>query len=293
MINYFLKDLKFLRSSMNTLLSKRDEAWYRHRKFDQQLLVASFILLLIAGVLSSFGGYHAGFFSLQALTTELLPSAAWANITFIGDTLVALTIALFFSYRYPKIVLAILIAAIVGTIMIQGMKHAFDMGRPLTVYGQDMLHLIGPGYRKNAFPSGHTATAFTLAGILYRCTDSRTSRYGILATAILVGISRVACGVHWPIDVVVGAALGLFSAWIGIRLSDYLKLGLNTYTALSTLLVASAYMLISYDGGFETTAYFAQVLGVAALAYWLLCWAMTLVSFNTRIARRLGWVSSR
>jgi membrane-associated phospholipid phosphatase len=287
MFKQILLNALFLRVSLNALFKNRDQALYHNRDGDKAILFVSAALFVLAYILYVSGGYHMGFLTLQSYSHWLLPASAWANITFVGDTMVSLTIALFFSYRYPKIVIAVFISASVGTVMIQGMKHAFDLGRPLTVYSSDMLQLIGPAYKKNAFPSGHTATAFILAGILFRCTKNRGSRQGIMLFAILVGLSRVACGVHWPIDVAVGAGIGLLSAWIGIRLSDYWRVGLNTYAALSTLFVTAAYMLIRYDGGFESTGYFAQVLGITALLYWTFCWGLTLLSFNTRLARWL------
>lgn len=289
MLKQLFRNAVILRTDLNALFRHRDEAWFQNRDADTMLLLMSAALLTLAFVLYMSAGYHMGFLEVQAFTQKILPAAAWANITFVGDTIVALTFALFFSYRYPKIVIAVFIAAVLGTLAIQGMKHAFDLGRPLTVYSQDMIQLVGPAYKKNAFPSGHTATAFILAGILFRCSQNRLSRQGIMLAACLVGLSRVACGVHWPIDVAVGASIGLLSAWVAIRLSDYCRVGLNTYAALSTLFVTAAYLLISYDGGFKSTTYFAQVLGVAALLYWFLCWGLTLLSFaNARFSPKLN-----
>jgi membrane-associated phospholipid phosphatase len=235
-----------------------------------------------------FGGYHSGFSELHTFTRALLPDMAWANITFIGDTLVALTIGLFFSYRYPKIAIAMIISALLCTLLTQGMKHAFSMGRPLTIFSADIIDVIGPAYKENALPSGHTATAFTLAGLLFRCTGSHSIRQLTLLAAILVGVSRVACGVHWLIDIAVGGALGLLSAWAGIRASDLIRTGINTYTALCSLMLVSAYMLLSHDGGLPATSHLAQGLGFAALFYWLMCWSLTLASLDRRVSRWLG-----
>lgn len=94
----------------------------------------------------------------------------------------------------------------------------------------------------NSFPSDHTMVVFALAGtlILHRKWE------GILWTivAALVAISRVWCGIHYPGDVIIGAIIGLMSAWVvktylpawgivGILLTYILKL--YNYTEAKTL----------------------------------------------------------
>jgi undecaprenyl-diphosphatase len=61
--------------------------------------------------------------------------------------------------------------------------------------------------RSSSFPSGHTASAFAFAtaaaGTIPRL------RPELLALAGLVGYSRVHTGVHYPADVIAGAAIGV------------------------------------------------------------------------------------
>ena len=61
------------------------------------------------------------------------------------------------------------------------------------------------------FPSGHTATSFAMAVILYR---ELPKKYGIcfLVLAGLIALSRLYLGVHYPTDVLAGAISGTLIA---------------------------------------------------------------------------------
>ncbi len=75
-----------------------------------------------------------------------------------------------------------------------------------------------------SFPSTHTALAFALAFSLYFINR----RLGIifLVLALLIGISRIFVGVHWPSDVLSGIILGfIFSSLINkVLVNKFLNL---------------------------------------------------------------------
>jgi undecaprenyl-diphosphatase len=67
-----------------------------------------------------------------------------------------------------------------------------------------------------AFPSGHSANAMVLGlGLALLATASGRGRRAALALglafALIVGLTRLILGVHWPSDVVGGWTLG--AAW--------------------------------------------------------------------------------
>ena len=98
--------------------------------------------------------------------------------------------------------------SVVGTFALtMGLKYIVDRTRPYDAY-PDLIH---PHSIESdpSFPSGHTASAFALATSL--CI--RYPKWYVIAPSALwagsVAISRMYEGVHYPTDVMAGAALGV------------------------------------------------------------------------------------
>ena len=63
-----------------------------------------------------------------------------------------------------------------------------------------------------AFPSGHAAIFFALAMATFFFRKSWS--YYFFAGAFLISLARVYVGVHWPLDVLGGAVVGIISAFV-------------------------------------------------------------------------------
>jgi membrane-associated phospholipid phosphatase len=220
--------------------------------------------------LANMADNHALFLALNDLAAGL-PDWFWSDTTILGDTLVALCLALPFLRLRPDLVLASLIASVPAALMSHGLKRALDMPRPFAVLG-DAVHVIGPHLTAGSFPSGHTTTAFVLASVLAAGLP-RATAFGVLILALLVGLARIAVGAHWPLDIAGGMACGWVSALIGLYLTRRFCNPDNAAVreGIRLLLIAcSAYLFFQYNSGYPLARPFEQALSLGVLVYHLL-----------------------
>jgi membrane-associated phospholipid phosphatase len=192
----------------------------------------------------------------------------WSYATVLGDT-VSLLLILIFCGRRPQVVWQFFIAAFFAIVWTQGLKVPLSILRPPAVLGSEQFHLIGALLQHNSFPSGHTTTIFLLAGILCLQQIKNSIKLVLLSLALLVGISRIACGVHWPLDVL-GGALGGWSAavvgnWLGMRWQVGLGITLQRVFAL-LLLSVSCWVIFHRPEEFTRTHLFQVSLALFATA---------------------------
>lgn len=108
-----------------------------------------------------------------------------------------------------------------ATVLTFGLKYVFNRQRPYLSY-PDRVHPYS--YEDDpSFPSGHTAGAFSLATSL--CL--RYPKWYVIAPSALwacsVGFSRMSEGVHYPSDVLAGAAIGAGCAVVNVYVNRWLN----------------------------------------------------------------------
>ncbi len=141
------------------------------------------------------------------LTCWMILITGLGNLDF-ATALTTLATLFLFACREWREGLGVAAASLSSWLLYSWLKPVFQRPRP------DLPHLVPAG--GYSFPSGHaTATAalfFTLAMIYCHHTGYRTGRALVLAVAallvLLVGVSRVYLGVHYPSDVLAGWAAG-------------------------------------------------------------------------------------
>jgi len=103
---------------------------------------------------------------------------------------------------FATLAVALLFATIVAD---YALKPAFDRTRPFVA--SPAVLVIGGRPHDASFPSGHAANAFAAALVLSTTVPSGRMVWWPLAIAI--AYSRVYLGVHYPLDVIGGAVVGL------------------------------------------------------------------------------------
>ena len=99
------------------------------------------------------------------------------------------------------------------------------MGLTVNVFKQTASVERPDGSSLNSFPSGHTATAFMGAELMYQEYKDTSIWYGISGYAVAAGtgIFRMYNNRHWLSDVVAGAGVGILSAKAGYWLYPYVS----------------------------------------------------------------------
>lgn len=155
---------------------------------------------------------------------------AGRDVTSLGSfsilaLIVILTLISLLLMRRPKTAAYVAFAVVSGTILSTVFKQIYDRPRPEMAQAMRVF--------TSSFPSGHatvsTIVYLTLASLLAPlCADRRMGALCIVTgifLALLVGVSRVYLGVHYPTDVLAGWSLGASWAllcWVGANI-----LGLN------------------------------------------------------------------
>lgn len=181
--------------------------------------------------------------------------AFWEYVTTFGDALVVFSLALLLLGRRPMLLWTLLFSAMVSTVIVHGLKEWALVMRPPAVIPADELTVIGVAHKAVSFPSGHTTAIFTLIALL--SLQRRIApgwKFALLSLGVLVGISRMAVGVHWPIDVLGGAVIAWCSMLVACFFAPQIPWGTTQraqrFFAVLLLLVAVALMFF-HDSGYE------------------------------------------
>ncbi len=192
-------DLNFSKTSFLGLVIREN------RVFILPFLLFAALFLILLGIYGNhqlflyFNSYHSSASDFIFLC-----------LTNLGDGLVAALLILFLLWISYREALTFLVITLIITILVNLFKDYLfpELNRPVAFFGtSQVLHLI-PGYKPpmlSTFPSGHTATAFSVGLYLSFLLKNRLAKFCLFVLAFFVGYSRIYLSAHFPADVVAGA----------------------------------------------------------------------------------------
>jgi len=142
----------------------------------------------------------------------------WIFLTTIGDAGIIWILLSLGLVAHPKTRTLGLTctAALVFSVLITnlGLKNLVARPRPYTHF--DVSLLINEKW-DYSFPSGHTSASFAVAYVLFK-NKFKLRRVPVylfaLVLAVLMGFSRLYLSVHFPTDILAGAGVGIFCAYL-------------------------------------------------------------------------------
>ncbi len=145
----------------------------------------------------------------QSLHTPIMDKlmVAFTMLGEAGAVWIALAIILLCTKKYRMCGATMAVSLILSLIFCNGiMKPIIHRSRPFWIDETLCANLLVAQPTDFSFPSGHTSASFSAAVALF----TRNKKLGIpaIVLAILISVSRLYIGVHFPTDVLVSVVLG-------------------------------------------------------------------------------------
>ncbi|NTW48182.1 MAG: phosphatase PAP2 family protein [Chlorobiales bacterium] len=145
--------------------------------------------------------------------------------TTLGDGIILAVVGialLFIRYYYALI---LLLTSLLHGLFIFIIKSYFFHGLPrpkVLLQGVADLHFVEgvTVHSMNSFPSGHTATIFSLTLFLALIINRRSWSFILFMLALIVGFSRIYLLQHFFFDVYYGSVVGIMSTLLSVILTE-------------------------------------------------------------------------
>lgn len=107
----------------------------------------------------------------------------------------------------------VLVLGVTCHVLYRLLKRKTARERPLAI--AEGIQQVVPPLDRYSFPSGHTLHVVTFTAVV--CTYFPALAWCLVPFALLVAISRVVLGLHYPTDVLAGMVLGIFLAFLSFQ----------------------------------------------------------------------------
>jgi undecaprenyl-diphosphatase len=120
--------------------------------------------------------------------------------------------------RNQRTAAASVLSVVIALAVAWALGHLHSEARPFV--GDGSTRLLIRHSADNSFPSDHVTFAAAIAGVLLAARP--WLGFATLLATILIAVSRIFVGVHWPDDVAVAMAVGLATGLLAFRAEGWL-----------------------------------------------------------------------
>ena len=232
------------------------------------------LIILILALVPAFV-FNSSLFSLINGLHSPATDPVWLAFTTLGDGLILGIVVGAFLLVNPRVTVLGLLAMILSSIVMNLVKAVYPHLRPVELL--QSVHVVGPLLRSGSFPSGHAAAGMSTGLTMAYLCSSRMVGAAAIGIALLIGLSRIFVGAHFPADVVGGmmCALGVFlilllTVWPGLeaRIPDRAPLSLRWFRLLLGLeVLTTLFALFVYAPLFAELPSFGMFVALAVLVF--------------------------
>jgi hypothetical protein len=149
------------------------------------------LLLVIAAPLWLHWGEPGVFLAINQACL-LLPAPVWTGLSLLGNAWGVLAVTSPLLVLAPRLLWAWLAAAPFAVLLARLGKTYLESARPAGVLDHSLMRIVGEPLEIASMPSGHTLTAFAVAGSIFLAVQApqRWRWAGLWLAAALVGLSR-------------------------------------------------------------------------------------------------------
>ncbi len=165
-------------------------------------------------------GIFATINSLMSSAAVALPAVALTDLGSEVTEGVIAALIYFLSKPNRKLAVGIVTAILVSNVVVFVLDSVYFRPRPYQLLGNAYLPLGRD--ESSSFPSGHSTRAFAIASVFTVLKGRKYAAVFIIAGGI--AISRILVGVHFPLDIMGGAFLGITLGALAVFLTDALRL---------------------------------------------------------------------
>lgn len=194
--------------------------------YNLQVIFPSTVLAIILFICNFYIGKE-NFFLLLNFDGGIIADYFFKYITYVGDGLVWLPVCIYLWIKHRTYFLTAVLSFSFSTIIAQFFKYIILPVEPrptLAIRNTTLIHTIQNVrlHDIGSFPSGHTATAFTVMFLFASIIEHKWLRLFLLILACCVAYSRIYLAQHFPLDIAGGIMTAIIATTVACVLSTYI-----------------------------------------------------------------------